>query len=241
MVIRTPAASRITINPDSVTDVDVSSIPALSGVPVLDRCVQVVLLRDSDPGSPVTILDTVHQTYRPIQTKWTIMNFIDHSGGLRMSKIPPGSSVSDLAFSIDSIGDGPILHGHHTVHYRQTRRGTLTMALGPTTVKILNNDTLDIYIATDIRDPQLSIGHLPFTQMLDFPGEISALDSAVQTAARKYPLGLPLRFEKRLVMVTSLGDAPATSSFSLDVDTWNHGPVDAALLTVPASYTGRTP
>jgi hypothetical protein len=185
---------------------------------------RILIITQSGKDTIVTLLDTTQHTYRRFPNG--LAGVVYEKTGLIYQ--PDSSAPPTETIEIDSLGIGPVIQSHHTVHYRQVMHITVPYNMPglPDFVR-KDADTVDYYIAPDLNDPALQPDEL-FVTTLD-------LDSVSRTAAKKLPRGFPLHIEYRAVMTFS--HVTTTISASADVDKISHRPVDTALFTTPPSYT----
>jgi hypothetical protein len=192
----------------------------------------VVLTTSSDTGVSIIVLDSMQKTF----TTANIHEPPSFPPGMRMAGIPiPQAHVSDIVVTVDSIGPGPVVLGHPTVRYHQTRRVTLQTDMTKMMTMIMRSESsADIDIATDIPNaPRITgWGIERLVEMIDGLAISNDLAPAMRAAVAKYPRnGVVLHVE-------GYQNGPqGYRVVKLDVTKAEAAHVDAALLAPPAGFT----
>ncbi|HXC25456.1 MAG TPA: hypothetical protein VNU46_06035 [Gemmatimonadaceae bacterium] len=197
----------------------------------------VFLLTPTDTVAPVTVLDSAQKTFTKMGTQDGFFPRFNVNGR-HPSPDDPVTQMRDVSVTVDSIGIGPTILGHPTIHYRQTQHATLQTDAGPMMTMIMKTaSVIDLDIATDIPNAP-TITAIGLQHVLEIPlGFVLTpqLTAATQTAEAKYPHGVILHMDSHQITGTPMGTM--TRLAIVDVDHWERSPVDAALFTVPATYT----
>lgn len=196
-----------------------------------------------DTTKPIVVLDSAQKKYY-IPTLHSgfpgmgIMRMPRGPGDTMPSPNDPVSRIVQLTVHIDSLGSGPVIRGHATLHYRQTQRTTIETTLGEmTAITIKIDDQQDLDIATDIRNAPPIDGQ-GVQRVAGFFSELATtpqLAAAIQASPVHYPRGLILHLDDRQTIGSIQG--PQSRLMSMDIDHWGTTDVDPARFTIPTSYT----
>jgi hypothetical protein len=129
--------------------------------------------------------------------------------------MPPGTTAR-VAMKVDTLGDGPVILGYRTRHYRVTPSWRASMSMpgfaGDTSERVSVGYVMDFYVTDQL--PELE--RLPPSA----PGAAPGIT------------GLALRSEVH----TAIGNGGMKTTSVSEVTSVSRGNVDPALFTVPADY-----
>jgi hypothetical protein len=182
----------------------------------------------TDSGKTITYLDSQKSQYLRVRPAEMIAQ-AQQMGGMKMN-------FSGTEAKVDSLGAGPTILGHPTLHYRVATGMTMTIsAMGQAqTVQIAS--TTDTYFATDIKgdlNPFQSINSSDMANMFgstnkDFADKMKAVQ-------KKLPKGTPMRAFGSATIV-SQGRTKVTNS-SAEVTGLRWVAADPTAFEVPSTYT----
>lgn len=199
----------------------------------------IILTIPGDSSLRMVAIDTLNKIY---------INLSDALNGKSSLPYMPVPKFDSVSVIVDSIGIGPVIQEHQTVHYRTVTKAVMTSNLGPESFSIPMTTTSDSYIATDIRDPELLAAfdrqaNNNTDKMLPFASAEPLIKATVEARA-KMAKGLALRTVMTQAMnVPSLGPMAGgsfSSQITTEIDKWERQKVDESLLRVPPGYTEKT-
>jgi len=142
------------------------------------------------------------------------------------SLVPPGTTNARGAAKVDTLGDGPVILGYRTRHYRMTPawRASISMPgfAGDTSERVSVGYVMDFYVTDQL--PEL--GAAGILQRL------SASAPGAAPGAAPGSTGLALRSE----IHTAIGNGGMTTTSVTEVTSVSKSNVDPALFIVPTDY-----
>lgn len=184
----------------------------------------------TDSGQTITYIDSEKRRYvriRPVE----LVQQAQQAGGMKME-------FSETVAKVDSLGPGPVILGHSTLHYRVATGMTISMtAIGQQQVVKVSN-SVDYYYASDIKGELNPFATLSGGDMLNMLGASNKdfIDKA-KTAQQKLPKGTPLRALYSATMV-SQGQTRVTNS-AVEVTRIQWVDADPKAFEVPGNYTAQ--
>ncbi len=193
--------------------------------PLADSAVAMIV---TDSGKTITYLDSRKNQFLRVRPAEMVAQ-AQQMGGMKMD-------FSETSAKVDSLGAGPVILGHPTLHYRVTTGMTMTIsAMGQQqTVKVASSN--DSYYANDIK------GYLnPFTTLTG--GDMSAifgtsnkdLGEKMKSVQQKLPKGTALRALSTATIVAQ-GQTRITNT-AAEVTAIQWVDADPKTFEVPSAYT----
>ena len=96
----------------------------------------------ADSEMTMTFIDTTRKIYTVMQPS-KLMGFAMGASGMKMES-------SDDVSTLDSLGAGPLINGHSTLHFRTHNSSKMTMMIMGDTSRMTQSVTADLYLAPDI-------------------------------------------------------------------------------------------
>jgi len=190
----------------------------------------VMLLTDS--GATITFINVAQKQYMSIKPGAMM------EGVKKMMEAMGGKIVIDTAgtrLALDSLGPGPVIEGHPTMHYRLKTSLRMTMAMMGDSQTMEQEAVEDIYAGTDLADLtdlSLSMNRLAdIGQMVGLAPDFMERAKALQ---KKIP-GLPVRVTK-VQRVTAQGRTRSTTE-DITVSNVRRLQVPDSVFAIPAGYT----
>jgi hypothetical protein len=182
----------------------------------------------TDSGRTITYLDSKKSQFLRVRPAEMVAQ-AQQMGGMKMD-------FSETSAKVDSLGAGPVILGHPTLHYLVTTGMTMTIsAMGQQqTVKIASSN--DAYYATDIK------GYLnPFATLTG--GDMAAIfgttnkdfGDKMKAMQQKLPKGTPLRASTTATIVAQ-GQTRITNN-AAEVTAIQWVDTDPKAFEVPSTYT----
>ncbi len=182
----------------------------------------------TDSGKTITYIDSKKSQYLRVRPAEMISQ-AQQMGGMKMD-------FTGTSAKVDSLGAGPAILGHPTLHYRVVTGMTMTIsAMGQEqTVKIAS--TTDTYYATDIKGKLNPFASLSGGDMANMFGSTNKdFADKMKSVQQKLPKGVPLRAVSS-AMIVSQGNTRITNS-SAEVTGLKWVDADPKAFEVPATYT----
>lgn len=189
----------------------------------------VMLLTDS--GATVTFINVAKKQYMSVKPNAMM------EGVKKMMEAMGGQVVIDTAatkLALDSLGAGPVIAGHPTLHYRLNTSLRMTMAMMGNSQTMEQESVEDIYSAPDlgdVSDLNISLNRLAnIGQTVGLAPEFMERAKALQKKIR----GLPIRLTK----VQTIKTQGRTHTVSEDITVSNVKRVDVpdSAFEIPAGY-----
>lgn len=140
----------------------------------------------------------------------------------------PAVDSKSTSQSIDDLGNGGIILGHATHHYRLTTRGTVTFTTGDGACTRSTDGVSELWIA-----PDLDIAPAMRSMVAHF-GFI--VPDSMQAQTPSSPMkGLPLRTKTRTTALLPSGESRVIET-TMEYTELSNAPLDASLFAVPADY-----
>ena len=190
----------------------------------------VMLLTDS--GATITFINVGQKQYMSIKPNAMM------EGVKKMMEAMGGQVVVDTAatkLSLDSLGPGPVLAGHPTLHYRLTTSLRMTMAMMGNSTTMEQQSVEDIYAATDLGE--LWDLNVSLNRLADIGQTVGLAPGFMERAKalQKRIRGLPIRLTK-LETVKSEGRT-RTVNEEITVSNIKRAEVPDSAFAIPAGYT----
>jgi hypothetical protein len=193
--------------------------------PIGDSVVRMIV---TDSGKTITYLNPKKSQYLRVRPAEMVAQ-AQQMGGMKMD-------FSETSAKVDSLGAGPVILGHPTLHYRVTTGMTMSIsAMGQQqTVKVASSN--DSYYANDIK------GYLnPFTTLTG--GDMSAifgtsnkdLGEKMKSVQQKLPKGTALRALSTATIVAQGQTRITNTAAEVTAIQWVN--VDPTIFEVPSAYT----
>jgi hypothetical protein len=184
----------------------------------------------TDSGNTITYIDSQAHRYVRVRPAELVQQ-AQETGAMKME-------FSETLATVDSLGAGPVILGHPTLHYRVATGMSINMtAIGQQqAVKVSNS--IDYYYATDIKGELNPFATLSGGDMLNMLAA-SNKDFVTKTKAvqEKLPKKTPLRALYSATMV-SQGQTRITDS-AVEVTGIQWVDSDPKAFEVPANYTAQ--
>ena len=189
-----------------------------------------------DGGRRMIVVDTVKREYYE-------MNYAQMAGmGAEVSKMMTsmGMKMSAVGFDAKDLGDGGVILGHPTTHWKTHQTMTTSMQVEGDTVAMTADMFIDTWYATDVKPVT------PQGPLNSYPGE---LDSAAMSMMRgvmgesaekilenykRMPRTIPLKVEIKGSM--NMGEMDVMTGTTREVTKLERGKFDPALFEVPKGY-----
>lgn len=182
----------------------------------------------TDSGKTITYMDSKKSQYLRVRPAEMIAQ-AQQMGGMKMD-------FSGTNAKVDSLGAGPAILGHPTLHYRVATGMTMTIsAMGQEqTVKIAS--TTDTYYATDIKGKLNPFASLSGGDMANMFGSTNKeFADKMKAVQEKLPKGVPLRALSSAIIV-SQGQTRVTNS-AAEVTGLKWVDADPKAFEIPSTYT----
>jgi len=182
----------------------------------------------TDSGKTITYMDSKNSKYLRVRPAEMIAQ-AQQMGGMKMD-------FTGTTAKVDSLGAGPTILGHPTLHYRVATGMTMTIsAMGQEqTVKIAS--TTDTYYATDIKGKLNPFASLSGGDMANMFGSTNKeFADKMKAVQQKLPKGVPLRALSS-AMIVSQGTTRVTNS-AAEVTGLKWVDPDPKAFEIPATYT----
>jgi hypothetical protein len=193
--------------------------------PLADSVVSMIV---TDSGKTITYLNSKKSQFLRVRPAEMVAQ-AQKMGGMKMD-------FSETQAKVDSLGAGPAVLGHPTLHYRVSTGMTMTIsAMGQQqTVKIAS--TNDAYYATDIKGVLNPFASLSGGDMANIFGT-SNKDFAdkMKAVQQKLPKGAPLRASSSATIIAQ-GQTRVTNS-AAEVTGIQWVTADPKAFEVPSTYT----
>lgn len=197
----------------------------LAGPPGLSGKVGMIV---TDSGKAIAYIDHEKKQYVRVRPTEMIQQ-AQQMGAMKMD-------FSDTRATVDSLGKGPVILGHPTLHYRVATGMTLSMtAMGQQQVVKVSNSA-DYYYATDIGGELNPFASLSDADMVTMIGasnkEFTDKMKAIQA---RLPKRTPLRASSSATVEASGETRVIDSSAEVTSVVWV--PADPKAFEIPSSYT----
>jgi hypothetical protein len=182
----------------------------------------------TDSGKTITYMDSKKSQYLRVRPAEMIAQ-AQQMGGMKMD-------FSGTTAKVDSLGAGPTILGHPTLHYRVATGMTMTIsAMGQEqTVKI--SSTTDTFYATDVKGKLNPFASLSGGDMANMFGSTNKeFADKMKAVQQKLPKGVPLRALSS-AMIVSQGTTRITNS-AAEVTGLKWVDADPKAFEIPATYT----
>ena len=193
----------------------------------------IILLTDS--GATITFVNVEQKQYLSIKPNAMV------EGVKKMLEAMGGKVVIDTAgtkLQLDSLGAGPVITGHPTLHYRLTTSLRVTMAMMGDSHTMDQRSVEEIYSATDLMDMadlNVTMNRLgDVGQTVGLAPEFMERAKALQRRIR----GLPIRLTK--VQTVKADGSTHTVNEDITVSNIKHAEVPDSVFSIPAGYTPIT-
>jgi hypothetical protein len=133
--------------------------------------------------------------------------------------------------SLEDLGESDAIAGRATHHYRETRVGTLDVAMGDQLCVQHFNAVNEVWLSSD---PEL-LAMMAASKEWLAGSPFQAFGADMTSATSKMPKGFPLRSVHRSVTPRAHG-APETVTTSMEVLELEHGALADSLFAAPADY-----
>jgi hypothetical protein len=193
--------------------------------PLADSVVSMIV---TDSGKTITYLNSKKSQFLRVRPAEMVAQ-AQQMGGMKMD-------FSETQAKVDSLGAGPAVLGHPTLHYRVSTGMTMTIsAMGQQqTVKIAS--TNDAYYATDIKGVLNPFASLSGGDMANIFGT-SNKDFAdkMKAVQQKLPKGAPLRASSSATIIAQGQTRVTNSAAEVTGIQWVNA--DPKAFEVPSTYT----
>jgi len=191
----------------------------------------------TDTGTKITFINDERKQYfslNPVASAEAVRKSLEAMGG----QIIVDSTRSGL--SLDSLGPGPVVDGHPTLHYRLTDSLRVAVVMRGTPSGFEQHSVQDILVAADLTD--LTGVAESLTRLLDMGQAMGLAPAFVQQAKAMQGRihGLPLRVTK-VMTVSANGGRTRTGSQDIVVSNVRRVQVPESTFAVPAGYSQFTP
>jgi hypothetical protein len=208
------------------------------GVMLGNDSATIEIMTFSDSGMTMDFLDPVSKTYTEFQPGGMMrgaMEMLKSMGSEMKSKISTDSA------SFDSLGDGGIVAGYRTIHFRTRFTSEMSMSMMGQSYSVRVSDTVDTYVAPALKDPadssankrtledmKRSLGGLmPF----DFGDMVTRLSADATRIARA---GVPLK-TVNTIRTSSMGKE-TVQRMTTEALKYERAVLPDSLFQVPADY-----
>jgi hypothetical protein len=182
----------------------------------------------TDSGKAITYVDYDKQQYfrvRPME----MIRQAEQTGAMKMD-------FSQTRATVDSLGNGPVILSHPTLHFRVATGMTLTMStMGQQQVVTLANSS-DYYYATDISAELNPFASLSDADMVTMVGASNKeLTEKLKAIHARLPKRTPLRASSHAT-VEARGETRVIDSI-VDVTSISWIAADPKIFAIPSTYT----
>jgi hypothetical protein len=186
------------------------------------------------------MLDSGKMIYlRPKTKQYIVINPAESMDRVQKMMAAMGASMTfDVTTEpkVESLGPGPVILGHRTVHYRVTSGLKMTMSGMGQNQAMETNSTMDQYVAPDLKNvagPFIGAAWSGASGMFG-SGNKSYFDK-LRAATSRLPAGAKLRTETT-ISVSGIGQGAATRSVG-EVTGMKRVTPTSDMFAVPADYT----
>jgi hypothetical protein len=190
------------------------------------------IMNSGDSAMGMIILNHDKKSY----STFNLAAMLDSSGNLfggagGSMKLDP----TDDSSSVDSLGPGPVIAGHATLHYRTHSVMHMTMAFMGQNSTMRNEITSDLFVAPDI-PTETDSSRSTRMQSLFGPGAMARAGSKIGRATSEVAKkGTTLRMITETV--THIGGMTQTQRMSMETLSYKKMVVPDSLFAIPAGYT----
>jgi hypothetical protein len=185
----------------------------------------------ADTDMVLIYLDNTRKLYAEMHPMSLISTMSDvASFKMRMDSTADSSSV-------DSIGPGPIIAGHKTIHFRtRSTSKTVLAMMGDSSVRT-EVKVNDVFLAPDLRSPETTASTERKTEAVKkmMPAGMDAImNDAEKTQRRLQPYGPQLKSETEVTSSSAVGTTVHRSS--TEALSYRKETIPASVFTVPPAY-----
>jgi hypothetical protein len=186
----------------------------------------------TDSGATITFINVEQKQYMSVKPNAMM------EGVKKMMEAMGGTIVIDTGatkLALDSLGAGPVITGHPTLHYRLTTSLRMTMAMMGDSHTMEQQSVEDIYSATDLMD--LTDLNVSMNRLADIGQTVGLAPDFMDRAKalQKKIRGLPIRVTK--VQTVKTEGRTRTVNEDIVVSNIKRVEVPDSAFAIPAGYT----
>jgi hypothetical protein len=193
------------------------------------------IISERDGKMSMIYVDTTDKLYAEMDLSGMMSAMMSMtSASLKMDTAAAG-------FTVDSIGPGPVINGHKTIHFRTHTSSRMTFAMFGDTSSIQHLITTDLYLAPDVRSGDTDSSSRSIdSAAINMVKQIVPLmtDQAVSQAQKAHAklakYGTALRSVIEITEVSAAGTR--TRHQTMDVLGYEHIVVPDSIFSPPAGY-----
>lgn len=198
----------------------------------------VELMMVADSVMTLDFVDSSTKTYTELKPggmmKGALDMFKSLGAGLK-AKLSADSS------SVDSLGDGGIIAGHRTVHFRTHFGAVMALSIFGDSIRVGLHDTIDTYVAPDLKDPADSAASNRVADEMKvglkgmFPFDMTDAFAALSVGTKRISnAGVPLKTVNTIT--TNAIGRTTTQRTTTEVLKYERAVVPDSTFQIPAGY-----
>jgi len=205
------------------------------GPPMLKMKANLMILSGRDGKMSMIYVDTADKIYAEMDLSGMV------SAMMSMTAATFKMDTTAGAFSVDSVGPGPVINGHRTIHFRTRSSSRITFSMFGDTSSTTHHITTDLYLAPDLKsgdsDSSVSSGDSTAVAMVKkmfpiLPDEMMLQARRTQGNLGKY--GPALKTELEIAEISPAGSR--THHQTVDVLRYERTVVPDSVFAPPADY-----
>jgi len=186
----------------------------------------------TDSGATITFVNVEQKQYisiKPNAMMEGVKKMLEAMGG----KVDVDTAGTKL--ELDSLGAGPVITGHPTLHYRLTTSLRMTMAMMGDSHLMEQKSVVEIYSATDLMD--MTDLNVSMNRVADIGQTVGLAPEFMERAKalQKRIRGLPIRLTK--VQTVKAEGSTHTINEDITVSNIKRAEVPDSAFSIPAGYT----
>lgn len=174
--------------------------------------------------------DSTMMNVMPLQRMAMIMSPNAMPGGQTM----PGFKMKarSTTGSYEDLGDGGVLLGHATHHYRATSKGTLDITMGGKTCSRPMESVTEMWVAPDVDiQPAMRMALGRYSNVVD----VSGVTDDASPMAKAVKAGTPLKTISRTTERDATGK-PTVVTMTMEYTEFERAQIDPAVFRAPAGF-----
>jgi hypothetical protein len=203
--------------------------------PILKMKADIEIISERDGKMSMIYVDTTDKLYAEMDLSGMM------AMAMSMSSVHLTTDTTAAGFTVDSVGPGPLINGHKTVHFRTHTTSRMTIAMFGDTSSVQHLITTDLYLAPDVKsgDNDSSSRAIDsaavnmMKKMVPMVGD-QMMSQAQKAHARLAKYGTALRTVLEMTDVSAAGTK--TRRQTIDVLRYEHTVVSDSIFSPPAGY-----
>ncbi len=179
------------------------------------------------------IIDTVRKEYYQLDARKLM------GKGSELSSMMSSMNVkmSESAMDAEDAGEGEVILGHPTSHWKIHSTMTMTMTVNGDSVANTSEEFADTYFSRDFKHvfkATVKPGDLPDSTMLSFAAAFRGDSAKFREVAKKLPKTIPLKRVDKMSMM--MGPMEILSTTTIEVTKIEQKSFDPSLFEIPKGY-----